>query len=440
MRIGWQIAEPFQIHQGMKRLEARKAAELLIQEVELPEPTIAFDKYPHQLSGGQKQRVMLAMALAGQPEVLIADEPTTALDVTVQQAILDLLFRLQRRRGLAVLFITHDLEVVRDIADTVVVLKAGRVVESGTVEHVLLSPQHAYTKALLQARNRPISTAKRGNHPVLIEARGVGKSFVTKRTWWGGTAAVFDAVSDATFSIHRGERVGLVGESGCGKSTLGRMMLGLTPVSGGSVTFNGELVLAENRPSMRVLRRKAQLVFQDPYSALNPQMRIGKALEEVLLLHGTIPNEAAETVNRLLLEVELDPAISERFPNSLSGGQRQRIVIARALAVNPEFLVLDESVAALDLQVQAAVLDLLKRIGTERQLTYLFISHDIGVVESFCNRLLVMEGGRIVEAGDIPEVIQHPQHPYTQKLLSSRPGKRPLKSSGSTTQSPASIS
>ena len=429
MRVGWQVAEVLIVHEGLSGNEARLEVEKLLNEVELPEPKLTFDKYPHELSGGQKQRIMLALALAAKPEILIADEPTTALDVTVQQSILDLLLQLQKKRGLSILFITHDLDVVRDIADDVVVLKNGRVVEMGPVANVLLQPQHEYTQALLSTRNRnPHQEVIPSTHSMVI-AKGIWKSFPTKRNIWGKTIAQFDAVKDVTVNIKRGQRIGLVGESGSGKSTLGRLILGLSPLSKGEITLAGTPVLHHHRESMSRIRKIAQLVFQDPYSALNPKMRIGQAIQEVLHQHGTAIADTEAIAIQLLEEVGLEPSDAERYPGSFSGGQRQRIVIARALAVAPEFLVLDESVAALDVQIQQSILDLLARIGDERSLTFLFISHDLGVMESFCSQLWVMQNGQIVESGLTSEVMHSPQHPYTQQLLDSRAGKRTLISS-----------
>ncbi|MDG2209351.1 MAG: ABC transporter ATP-binding protein [Flavobacteriales bacterium] len=426
MRVGWQVAEVLIVHEGLSGNEARLEVEKLLNEVELPDPKLTFDKYPHELSGGQKQRIMLALALAAKPEILIADEPTTALDVTVQQSILNLLLQLQKKRGLSILFITHDLDVVRDIADHVVVLKNGRVVEMGPVANVLLQPQHEYTQALLSIRNRkPHQEVIPPTHS-MVTAKGVWKSFPTKRNIWGKPIEQFDAVKNVTVDIKRGQRIGLVGESGSGKSTLGRIILGLSPLSKGEITLAGTPVLHHHRASMSRIRKTAQLVFQDPYSALNPKMRIGQAIQEVLHQHGTAIEDAEAIAIQLLEEVGLEPSDAERYPGSFSGGQRQRIVIARALAVTPEFLVLDESVAALDVQIQQSILDLLARIGDERSLTFLFISHDLGVMESFCSQLWVMQNGQIVESGLTSEVMHSPQHPYTQQLLDSRAGKRTL--------------
>ena len=426
MRVGLQVAEVLTLHQKCSQSAARMRVQQLFKEVELPDPEITFRKYPHELSGGQKQRIMLAIALAAEPEVLIADEPTTALDVTVQQSILALLKKVQKLRGLAVLFITHDLDVVRDIADHVLVLKDGVIVEQGPTWNVFLHPEHPYTAALLKAKERPRRLFDSAKKTPFIEVNQLSKSFPTHRNLLGRVTAEFTAVRNVSLTIHRGERIGLVGESGSGKSTLGRLLLGLTDSSSGTIVMDGHPVQTHNRKSMKRTRKFAQLVFQDPYSALNPQMRVGRALEEVLKHLGCSTSQSENSAIALLEEVGLQAEDALRYPRSFSGGQRQRIVIARALAMEPEFLVLDESVAALDVQIQRAILDLLAKIGDARQLTFLFISHDLGVMESFCNRLLVMQHGQLVETGKTSEIMESPQHPYTQQLLSSRAGKRSL--------------
>ena len=410
MRVGWQVAETAMVHRQCSTSEARSLATALLKEVELPDPEAAFDKYPHEMSGGQKQRVMIALALAADPEVLIADEPTTALDATVQKSILALLKKVQGQRQMGVIFITHDLDVVHAIADRVLVMQHGRIVESGEVNTVLEQPAHPYTQALLRARDIDRFEQNAPSGSPLVQAVKASK-------WYGD----FCAVHDVNLVIERGERVGLIGESGSGKSTLGRMLIGMLPATSGTITFDGEAVDPANRASMARLRGRAQLVFQDPYSALNPKLTVGSALEEVLIHAGVKASEATHQARRLLEEVGLDASDATKYPGGFSGGQRQRIVIARALAMEPEFVVLDESVAALDVQIQRDVLELLDRIGRERQLTYLFISHDLDVVASFCNRLVILEKGRIVEAGETDEILQHPATEYTVELLGSRP-------------------
>lgn len=417
MKIGEQVAESMLVHQGLTNREAGKQVVRLLADVELPDPEVTARKYPHELSGGQKQRVMVALALASNPEVLIADEPTTALDVTVQRSLLLLLQRLQRERGLAILFITHDLGVVEATAHEVVVLRNGHVVESGDLAQIFHSPKHPYTKELLTAYRRPVGHIPHQPAPPLVVAQGVLKSYVTRKSIMGRPLAQFQALKGIDLSIHRGERLGLVGESGSGKSTLGRALIGLTPFDSGRVTFDGTSVEANNRAAMSSLRRRAQLVFQDPYAALNPRMTIGAALREVLITHG----HPIQRADDLLTEVGLSPETANKKPGQLSGGQRARVVIARALAVEPEFLVLDESVAALDTAIRESILELLQDLANQRGLTYLFISHDLHVVAGFCDRVAVMHQGQIVESGTAHDVLHTPQHPYTQQLIASQP-------------------
>lgn len=421
MKVGWQVAEPLIFHRGFSKAAARDKTIELLHEVELPTPEKLFLRYPHELSGGQKQRVMIAMALAANPELLIADEPTTALDVTVQKAILNLLKRIQETRNLAILFITHDLDVVRDIADQVLVMQDGQLVEQGEANSVLQNPQHPYTLALIEARKHAARPFGCDAEDILVRAQGLTKSYPTEWNMWGKPTSYFHAVQDTTLTISRGERVGLIGESGSGKSTLGRMLIGMLSASSGNAQIAGwDVADLAHRKSVK---KAAQLVFQDPYSALNPRLTIGSALMEVFETQGVAKSEAQSRSMKLLKEVGLKPEDFERRPDSFSGGQRQRIVIARALAMEPVFLVLDESVAALDVQIQRDILDLLARIGDERKLTFLFISHDLSVIASFCNRLLIMHQGRIIEEGKTAEIMNRPKESYTAELLSSRPGQ-----------------
>jgi ABC-type glutathione transport system ATPase component len=417
MRVGSQVAEPLELHRDMRSEAARAEVTRLFDEVGLPQGSER--KYPHELSGGQKQRVMIALALACNPRVLLADEPTTALDVTVQRDILDLLRRLRDERDLGVLFVTHDLDVVRDIADHVVVMRHGEVVESGPCQGIMATPQHPYTQSLLAAMPK-VNDASTSTEPAtssdvvpLVAAHGVVKRFVTRKNLWGQPVATFDALKGVDLAIAPGERVGLVGESGSGKSTLGNILLGLDTWDEGDVTWKG------GAPEGAAFRRAAQPVFQDPFSALNPSMTVGAALQEAVNARA---DKKGPTVTELLEEVGLQASDAGRKPGTFSGGQRQRIVLARALALSPEFLVLDESVAALDLRIQAEILDLLKALCERRGLTFLFISHDLNVVGAVCDRIAVMCEGEIVEEGPAMQLLSSPQHPYTQRLLNSRLG------------------
>tara|TARA_Y100001954_G_C15803499_1_gene601441 strand:+ start:1260 stop:2771 length:1512 start_codon:yes stop_codon:yes gene_type:complete len=413
MRVGDQVAEPLLVHKGLSSEQARIKVQELFNEVELPSPEESYKKYPHELSGGQKQRVMIAMALACDPKVIIADEPTTALDVTVQKTILDLLSRLQKERNLGVLFISHDLEVVNDISDYVVVMRLGDVVEEGSCKDVFGNPQHDYTKELISSRHKR-EGAINSSGDSLIEANRVSLEYIVKKDFLGRVKESFSAVKNVSLSIHAGERVGLVGESGSGKSSLGKLLLGMEPCTSGEIKWKGQSL---DLNDLKAFKKGAQPVFQDPFSALNPRMRIGLALQEAINLGG-----GNATVNQLLEEVGLKSEDSNKYPNSFSGGQRQRIVLARALAMEPEFLVLDESVAALDLRIQAEILKLISDIQKKRSLAFLFISHDLSVIEAICDRIVIMKDGEIVEEGTTEVIFKNPQNSYTQELLNSRPG------------------
>ena len=413
MRVGKQVAEPLIIHKGLSDTEAKEKVLKLFKEVELPEPSKSFDKYPHELSGGQKQRIMIAMAIACDPKVLVADEPTTALDVTVEKTILDLLAHLQKERNLGVLFISHDLEVVNAIADFVVVMKTGDVVEQGACKEVFNNPRHSYTKELIASRPKR-TTVESSSHSLIIEAKNVSLNYVEKRDLLGRVMKKFRAVKNVSLSIGKDERVGLVGESGSGKSSLGKLMMGMEKCTEGQVVWRGGEVSGS---SQSAFKKFAQPVFQDPFSALNPRLTINQALSEALKLSGS-----SKTVADLLQEVGLHPSDADKHPGSFSGGQRQRIVLARALAMEPEFLVLDESVAALDLRIQSEILDLLTHIQKSRSLAFLFISHDLSVIEAVCDRVLIMKDGEIVEEGVTENIFNNPQNSYTKELLNSRPG------------------
>ncbi len=427
MRVGTQVGESLRIHLGLDAKAATKKVINLFKEVELPSPEITINKYPHELSGGQKQRVMIAMSLACEPSILVADEPTTALDVTVQATILKLLRKLQIKRNIGVLFISHDLEVVRSIASHVIVMKSGKIVEQGLCAQVLDSPSHPYTLELINSRPKRTHEGSIKNLEPLIEVKNLSLEFTTSRNFWGNPTRSFTAVNNVSFTINKGERLGIVGESGCGKSSLGRLMLGLEKPSSGEVIWKGEVLDVEDVKSMRKFRSQAQPVFQDPFSALNPRMKIGEALCEAIgqTEDGNKLSKKKQLLEAesLLIEVGLQKEDLDKYPGAFSGGMRQRIVLARALAVKPIFLILDESVAALDLRIQSQVLNLLSEIQKNRSLAYMFISHDLDVIRAVCDRVLVMKDAFIIEEGSTHQVFNNPVDSYTKHLLESRPGK-----------------
>lgn len=406
MRVGDQVAEPLIVHDSLDSTSARQKVEELFSEVELP--LESFDKYPHELSGGQKQRVMIAMALALSPKILIADEPTTALDVTVQKTILDLLSRIQKQRNLGILFISHDLDVVAQFAQHVLVMKTGEVVESGEASAIFKNPTHPYTKELIDSKPKRSASPTPSNPEILIEGINLVLDYPLEKDFLGRVSKVFTAVKNVSLAIHKGERVGLVGESGSGKSSLGKLLMGLENCTSGEIRWKGKPV------ELNSFRKVAQPVFQDPFSALNPRMRVGAALREAI--------SGNRTPEELLEEVGLSASDASKFPGEFSGGQRQRIVLARALAVEPEFIILDESVAALDLRIQAEILKLLNDIQKKRGLSFLFISHDLSVIEAVCDRVLIMKNGEIVESGATEQIFANPENSYTKRLLNSRPG------------------
>lgn len=458
-RCGYQIVEAIQAHEDVTKEAARERVIKLFKRVMLPRPDSIFESYPHELSGGQKQRVMIAMALACNPELLIADEPTTALDVTVQKEILKLLKELQNDCSMGMVFITHDLGVVAEIADYVAVMHNGEIVEYGEVRQVLDNPKDPYTKGLLACR--PPLDIRLQRLPVVKEfLDGVWKDendFTTKlivtqeerkqhlenlyeqkpllkvehlKTWFPLRRGVFNktydfvrAVDDISFEVFPGETLGLVGESGCGKTTLGRSILRLIEPSGGKVYFEDKDITSLGNNDLRLFRKQAQIVFQDPYSSLNPNITIGDAIAEPMMVHG-IEEDAAKRKKRvckLLEEVGLEAAHYQRYPHEFSGGQRQRICIARALAVNPRLIICDESVSALDVSVQAQVLNLLNRLKRDFGFTYIFISHDLSVVRFMSDRILVMYNGKPVELGDADEIFNNPKNDYTKKLINAIP-------------------
>jgi peptide/nickel transport system ATP-binding protein len=450
---GQQVMEALRLHQSISKAEAEQQTVALFEKVKLPNPAAMLHRYPHQISGGQKQRVMIAMAMSCNPSLLIADEPTTALDVTVQKTILQLIKELQQQNNMGVIFITHDLGVVADIADKIVVMYKGQIVEQGLTTDVLQKPQHHYTRALLACRPAnhpkgerlpvvsdfltpadtvqkakvfPAKTALDAAAPPALQVEQVTVRYESPKKLFGKASPPFTAVDDVSFTVQKGEIVGLVGESGCGKTTLGRCILQLVKPSAGKIILNGQDIAHLHGKPLRQVRKDLQIVFQDPYGSLNPRLSIGSAIMEPLLVHGLLPaaKQRREKAMELLEKVSLNTDHFNRYPHQFSGGQRQRICIARALALDPAFLIFDESVSALDVSVQAQVLNLINDLKNEFGFTAIFISHDLSVVRYISNRILVMKNGRIVEQGDADEIYHHPQHAYTQQLIEAIPGKK----------------
>jgi peptide/nickel transport system ATP-binding protein len=451
MTCGKQVGEVLQKHLGFSREKARARALELFNEVKLPRAEAMLDQYPHQLSGGQRQRVMIALAIACEPILLIADEPTTALDVTVQREILLLLKSIQAKRHMSMIFITHDLGVVEEIADEVLVMKRGKILEQGPVNDILHHPQNPYTRGLLQCRPNADQKAYRlltvadfesdenparrlrsdspPNNGDFLSVKALCKHYASSGLFARKRASVV-AVDNVSFTIQRGETLGLVGESGCGKTTLSRMLLGLIPSTSGTIEYHfnnsgSTQLTGVSKQELRALRKEIQIIFQDPYSALNPKHTIGNALTEPMLVHGigSSPEERKSMAIALLEKVGLGGEHFTRYPHEFSGGQRQRIVIARALACKPSFIICDESVSALDVSVQAQVLNLLNDLKAEFNLTYLFISHDLRVVHYMSDRIMVMRKGRIEEIGVADQVFNHPTSEYSRQLLDAIPGK-----------------
>ena len=464
---GDQVMEAIMLHQKLDRLNAKTLTLDLFKKVQLPDPERVFNTYPHQISGGQKQRVMIAMAMSCEPSVLIADEPTTALDVTVQKTILELMQGLQKEKEMGILFITHDLGVIAELADKVVVMYKGEIVEQGDVWSIFSNPQHPYTKGLLACRpplnkrysflptvsdfmqtdgegkiidngvsvadftkKLTISEADRKKHQKLLFAnepvlkiQNLKTFFPVKGGFFGGTSDYVKAVNDVSFDVFPGETLGLVGESGCGKTTIGRTIIQLEKATEGKMIYKGKDITKMSEEELRAFRKEVQIIFQDPYSSLNPRMTIGNAIMEPMQVHSILDNdnERKKKVEELLSKVNLDPSHFYRYPHEFSGGQRQRIGIARALAVSPKFIICDESVSALDVSVQAQVLNLLNELKKEFGLTYIFISHDLSVVKYMSDRMVVMQEGKIEEMGDADQIYSSPNTPYTQKLIDAIP-------------------
>ena len=468
---GDQVMEAIMLHQSISKSEAKNLTIKLFNDVQLPDPERIFSTYPHQISGGQKQRVMIAMAMSCQPSVLVADEPTTALDVTVQKTILELMQKLQKKHNMGILFITHDLGVIAELADKVVVMYKGKIVEQGAVWDIFNEPKHPYTKGLLACRpplkkrykflptvgdfmriNKKgdivandisvddftkklvISKAERNkqqklifDNDALLSITNLKTYFPIRNGFFGGITDYVKAVDNISFDVYPGETLGLVGESGCGKTTTGRTILRLNEPTSGEMLYKGKNIVSFNEHELRDFRKEVQIIFQDPYSSLNPRMTIGNAIMEPMQVHDILANEEdrKKRVEELLEKVSLGAEYFNRYPHEFSGGQRQRIGIARALAVNPKFIICDESVSALDVSVQAQVLNLLNDLKKEFGLTYIFISHDLSVVKYMSDRMVVMQNGKIEEMGDADQIYLEAKTEYTQRLISAIPeGKK----------------
>jgi peptide/nickel transport system ATP-binding protein len=418
--VGAQITEVLHLHNRMSRAAALEKARALLVEVQIPQPEARLKQYPHQLSGGQRQRVMIAMALANRPDVLIADEPTTALDVTVQAQILTLLKDLQSRYGMAVILITHDLTIVRRFSQYVYVMQRGEVKEHNVTAALFDNPRHPYTRHLLESEPRGAAKPLPANSGIVLEGRGVQVAFTLKTGgFFKPVFSVLAAVDNLDLTLRRHETLGLVGESGSGKTTFGQALLRLIPNQGGQIFFDGEPIHNKDRQQMQPLRSRMQVVFQDPFSSLNPRMSVGQIIEEGLVVNqlGDNRGERLDRVRGALRSAGMPVDVIGRFPHEFSGGQRQRIAIARAIALEPEFILLDEPTSALDLSVQAQIIDLLRGLQDSKGLSYLFISHDLKVVRALCHRVMVMQHGKIVEQGDVGDVLTNPQTAYTQRLV-----------------------
>lgn len=452
-KCGRQVSEIIVLHNNISKIKARERVMELFDEVLLPDPQRIYNAYPHELSGGQKQRVMIAMALSCNPDLLIADEPTTALDVTVQKTILELLKSLQKKYGIGILFITHDLGVIKEIADRVIVLYKGKVVEEGNIEDVFYNPKHSYTRGLIASRppidqrpkrllsvedfigkdspiqelitrkEREESHKKIYSQEPILKVKNLSIEYIIDKNIFGKVKNKVVAVNDVSFDLFRGETLGLVGESGCGKTTIGRAILQLIDSSTGNIEFEGIKLNEISGQRLRSIRKNIQIIFQDPYSSLNPRLPIGEAIEEPMQVHNLYSSnkERKKKVMELLEKVGLERSHYSRYPHEFSGGQRQRIGIARCLALNPEIVICDESVSALDVSVQAQVLNILNDLKRDYGFSTIFISHDLSVVKYMSDRMIVMQGGSIVEYGDADTIYSSPQTSYTKRLISAIP-------------------
>jgi len=449
LRCGWQIREAVSLHLGESPKGTMSQTLQLLKEVQLPSDKAFYNKYPHQLSGGQRQRIMIAMALAGNPSLLIADEPTTALDVTVQKKILDLLDEIRRNRGMSMLFISHDLGVIRQICENAMVMYRGEVVESGRVDDLFDNPQHPYTRGLISCRpmlgSRPvrlptladflspgpyaeepepgltISQVTHAEEIPLLKVTDLHTRYVLKKSFFGKPLRSLEAVDHVSFHVCQGETLGLIGESGCGKSTLGRTLIGLIRSRKGEIQYRGESVTKLRGKHLNEYRRRVQFIFQDPFSSLNPTLKIGPSIMEVMRVHGihSSRKHRQEAALGMLNDVGLPGEFFNRYPHEFSGGQRQRIGLARALATGPELIICDELVSSLDVSVQAQILNLLNELKDKLKLTYIFISHDLAVVKYMAARILVMKDGRLVEQGTSNDLFLHPETDYTRELIDS---------------------
>ncbi|HCM0837454.1 TPA: ABC transporter ATP-binding protein [Vibrio parahaemolyticus] len=418
MRVGIQVAEAMMCHRSVNQRKAKERVLELFDLVHLPNPQQAYDKYPHEFSGGQLQRIMIAMALINEPDILIADEPTTALDVTVQAEVLLLIKEIQAKMGMAILFITHDLGVVKHFADRVLVMCKGEVVEEGITEHLFSEPQHEYTKMLINSIPKGSKTPVDEKASELLNAEDIRVKFLVTPHFIPSKNEYFEAVKGISLQLKQGETLGIVGESGSGKSTLGRALIGLLP-STGKIEFKGQNMASLSDKERFDLKKDVQMVFQDPYGSLSPRMTIGEIITEGLTVHRPDLNkkERMQKARDVLREVRLDPASINRYPHEFSGGQRQRIAIARALILEPSFILLDEPTSALDRSVQLTVIDLLKDLQKKHNIGYLFISHDLSVVKALSDRVLVMQKGEVMEQGSAQEIFHHPKSEYTRKLI-----------------------